>query len=246
MGFLRRDNFQQYSGSARYSPRPESIDWIRRFNFNANTEYFWSADEKKLETRTHQAQFVTEFENSDQLSFQISDSYEYLARPFQISSGITLQPGSYDFTSIETSYRFGQQRPVSGQILLRTGDFWSGKNTALRFTSGRIEVSPQISIEPSYTINRVELPEGDFDTKLGAVRLTYTFSPRMYLGGLVQYNSTSDSFSTNFRFRWQWSPGSELFIVYSDDRDTDPFNPRSSTELRNRGLLVKFTKLFQI
>ncbi|MGB4246656.1 MAG: hypothetical protein WBJ75_02960, partial [Pseudohongiellaceae bacterium] len=149
-------------------------------------------------------------------------------------------------SSYQASYNFGAQRQVSGVLSLRVGDFWSGSITTIGFGSGRIELSPQLSIEPNYSINKVELPEGDFRTELSSFRVTYTLSPRMYLGGLVQYDSTANSFSTNFRFRWEWAPGSEFFVVYSDDRNTDPLGHPSGMELRNRGFAIKVNKLFQI
>ena len=130
--------------------------------------------------------------------------------------------------------------------MLRSGDFWSGKINAVSFSGGRIEVSPQLSIEPGYSWNRVKLPEGDFRTELALTRVTYTISPRMYFSGLLQYDSSADSLSSNLRFRWEWAPGSELFVVYSDDRDTDPFMNPNSLELRNRGWAIKINRLFQI
>ena len=42
----------------------------------------------------------------------------------------------------------------------------------------------------------------------------------MFASALVQYNSTDHSFSSNFRYRWEYQPGSELFVVYTDERDT--------------------------
>ena len=190
--------------------------------------------------------FNTEFESSDQFQVSINDEFELLTRPFSIARGVTLQAGEYDFTSYEVFYRLGAQRRFSGRFSVRMGDFWGGDNSAVGFDMGRIEVSPQLSIEPGYSINKVKLPEGDFQTELSRVRLTYTFSPRMYFSGLVQYDSNASSFSTNFRFRWEWAPSSELFVVYSDDRDTSPFGDPRSFELRNRGWAIKINRLFQI
>jgi hypothetical protein len=246
IGFKRRNNFEQFAGGARFSPRPASIEWIRRFNLEATTQSFWSATTDKLESRQYGMSFATEFETSDILSFVINDEFERLTRPFRIATGVTLLPGEFDFTSYQASYQFGAQRQVSGILSLRTGDFWSGRNTSIGFGSGRIELSPQLSLEPSYSINKVELPEGDFRTELSSMRLTYTLSPRMYIGGLVQYESNASSFSTNFRFRWEWAPGSELFVVYSDDRNTDPFGRPDSFELRNRGFAIKINSLLQL
>ena len=92
----------------------------------------------------------------------------------------------------------------------------------------------------------VSLPEGDFEAHVARLRLTYTLTPRMFVSGLTQYNSSDDVFSTNFGFRWEWSAGSELFIVYSEDRDTDPLMPDRTTELGNRGLVIKVNRLLQL
>lgn len=246
IGFKRRNNFKQYEGGARFSPRITSSESIRRLVLEANTESYWSASTDNLETRKHELSFTTEFEEGDSINVSVIDEFEMLSKPFRIAPKVTLMPGDYDFTSYELSYRLGTQRQFSGRLSLRAGDFWSGSNTAIGLSAGRIELSPQLSVEPSYSYNKVELPEGDFRTELSRFRVTYTISPRMYFGGLVQYDSRADSFSTNFRFRWEWAPGSELFVVYSDDRDTDPFMRPDSLELRNRGLAIKFNRLFQI
>ena len=245
VGFVRRDNFRRRSATARFRPRP-SIDLVRRFVVSGQFEHIVTADDGVLETRGGQLLLESEFENSDQLSFFFNDDYELLTNPFTISPGVTLPVDGYDFQSYRASYRFGAQRPVSGQITFGFGEFWSGDRTSLSMSRGRVEVTPQLSVEPSVTFNWVDLPEGKFNTQLARTRFTYTVTPRMFVSGLVQYSSTGDSFSTNFRFRWEYSPGSELFIVYSEDRDTDPLMPDRFTELRNRGLVIKMNRLFRL
>ena len=246
VGFVPRDNFRRNSASARFSPRTQSIDLIRRFVAVASFDHIATADRGELETREAQLLLESEFENSDQLSFFFNDHYELLTSPFTISPGVTLPIGGYDFHTFRASYRFGAQRPVSGRITLQTGGLWSGDNTAVSLGGGRIEVTPQFSLEPSVSLNWVDLPEGSFTTQLALARFTYTFTPRMFFSGLLQYSSGGDSFSTNLRFRWEYSPGSELFVVYSEDRDTDPLAPDRFTELRNRGLVVKINRLFRL
>ena len=245
IGFVPRDNFRRRSAFARFSPRP-SIDLIRRFVLTGRLEHIASADEGELEAREGQILLESEFENSDQLSLFFNDHYELLTSPFPISPGVTIPIGGYNFRDVRASYRFGAQRPVSGQITFQAGGFWSGDNTALSLSRGRVEVTPQLSLEPSVSFNWVHLPEGSFTTRLARVRFTYTFTPRMFFSGLLQYSSSGNSFSTNLRFRWQYSPGSELFVVYSEDRDTDPLVPDRFTELRNRGLVLKINRLFRL
>ena len=245
VGFIRRDNFRRRSASARFSPRP-SIDLVRRFVVSGRFEHIATADGGELETREGQLLVESEFENSDQLSFFFNDHYELLTVPFTISPGVTIPVGGYNFRNFRVSYRFGAQRPVNGQITFQTGGFWSGDNTSLSLSRGRVEVTPQLSVEPNVSFNWVDLPEGSFNTQLVRTRVTYTVTPRMFFSGLLQYSSGGDSFSTNFRFRWEYSPGSELFVVYSEDRDTDPLVPDRFTALRNRGLVVKINRLFRL
>ena len=245
VGFLPRENFRRNSASARFSPRPQSIDRVRRFVAVGSFDHIATADQGELDTREAQLLLESEFENSDQLSFFFNDHYELLTTPFTISPGVTIPVGGYDFRNFRASYRFGAQRPVSGQITFRTGGFWSGNNTAVSLSRGRVEVTPQLSLEPSVSFNWVDLPEGSFTTQLARARFTYTFTPRMFFSGLLQYSSSGDSFSTNLRFRWQYSPGSEIFVVYSEDRNTNPLIPNRLTQLRNRGLVVKINRLFR-
>jgi hypothetical protein len=68
-------------------------------------------------------------------------------------------------------------------------------------------------------------------------------SPRTFVGALLQYNSDSNLIATNIRFRWEYQPGSDLFIVYSDGRDT--LGAGRFGILESRALVVKFTRLFR-
>jgi hypothetical protein len=68
-------------------------------------------------------------------------------------------------------------------------------------------------------------------------------TPRMFVSALVQYASSTNSLSTNFRFRWEYQPGSEIFVVYTDGRDTAALLGRPT--LQNRGIVIKANRLFR-
>ena len=67
----------------------------------------------------------------------------------------------------------------------------------------------------------------------------------MFVSGIVQYNSAGSSVGSNVRFRWEYRPGSELFVVYTDDFNTDELRP-NVTPLRNRAWVIKFNRLFRL
>jgi hypothetical protein len=245
VGFLRRDNFRRTFGSARFSPRPESIDAIRQFRFEGSFDYILTADTGLVETRQAQLGLSTEFENSDTAGVSVADSYEFLVRPFSPGPGVTIPIGGYGFRDVEATYSLGTQRRFSGNFTVRAGEYFSGDIRSVGFNRGRVEVTPQLSVEPSVSVNWIDTPQGSFRADLVVTRVSYTFTPRMFFSALTQYNSGSDTISNNLRLRWEYSPGSELFVVYSEDRNTDPFMPDRFSELRNRGFVVKVNRLFR-
>ena len=177
-----------------------------------------------------------------------ADNYEFLVQPFEPGPGVVLPVGGYGFRDVEATYTVGAQRRLTGIVTVRGGEYFNGNIWSIGFSQGRLALTPELSIEPTLSENWIETPHGSFHTRLIVSRVTYTFSPRMFFGGLIQYNSATHSVSTNLRLRWEYSPGSELFVVYTEDRDSDPLRPDrldSSSVLRNRGFVVKMNRLFR-
>jgi len=239
LGFLRREAFRRSFAQGRFSPRPQSIEAIRRFVFQGELDYI--ADPGgHLETKTSQGLFRIEFESADQTWVEYNRNFEFLPEEFEISDGVILPVGEYQFQDVRLVYVLGAQRLLPSTTTFRTGSFFSGDLTEATF-NGRVELSRKFSLEPRVSFNWVDLPEGSFDTRLVGARVTYTFTPRMYVSSFIQYNSRSDSMSSSVRFRWEYQPGSDLFVVYSEGRDELSIEPF----LANRTFAVKFTKLFR-
>lgn len=242
MGLVRRDNFRRYSTSARYSPRPQSIEWIRQFTLDAGYERIESLDLGALETEVWSSGLSIEFENSDLVSVRGALNVERLDQPLSVSSTVSVPAGSYDFNSLTLQYGFGGQRRASGSASLEVGEFYDGTITSVQLQRGRISVFDRFSLLPTISYNDVRLPAGNFNTTVVGVRADYAFTPLMFVGGLVQYDSDSDSFSSNLRFRWEYAPGSEFFAVYTDERST---LSSGIPELQNRAFVLKINRLLR-
>jgi hypothetical protein len=242
VGFLRRDNFRRTFASAQYRPRPRSIEAVRQFIFGANLDYIENGA-GQVESRIAQLRFETEFESSDRFIADLQQSHELLSRPFQLTPDVIIPIGVYDFRDLFLAYQMGEQRPVSGTWSLQRGQYYDGHLTAVAYQRARVEVTPQLSVQPGFSVNFVQLPGQDATLTLITSRVTYTVTPRMFVSGLVQYNSTTSSLSANVRLRWEYQPGSELFVVYSDQRDT---SLRGAPLLENRSFVVKVTRQFRL
>ncbi len=246
IGFLSRENFERSFAQLRFSPRPGALG-IRKLGFSGSFDYITDTG-GTLETRIAKASVLFDYENSDQMELTYTRDLEYLPEPFEIHPGIVLPVDTYEFSDIRYRYRLGPHRRLSGDLSFQIGTFYSGERTEVAYR-GRIELLTRLSLEPGLELNWVDLAEGDFSTRLLTARVNYMMSPRLFLSALAQYNSSTESFETNVRFRWEYQPGSDLFVVYTDGRGTmDPLDgpDRSgSTGLLNRSVVVKLTRLFR-
>lgn len=244
VGFLRRTDFTRSFASGRFSPRPRNLRAVRKFTYEASLEYFENGA-GQVESRQQTAQFGTEFDNSDTLTVEANANYDLLLVPFRPSAGVAVPAGAYHYNDMAVRYNMGQQRRLSGNIGVVIGEYYSGTIRTLSFSQGRFSILKQLSVEPRISISRVELPTGNFTTRLFSTRTDYGFSPRMFASALLQYSSADKTFSSNIRFRWEYRPGSEFFVVWTDEENTDPLDPRQSMALKNRAFVVKMTRLFR-
>lgn len=244
VGFLRRTDFTRSFASARFSPRPTHLRAVRKFTYEGNFEYFENGA-GAVESRQAQGRFNVEFDNSDVLNVEANANYDLLVTPFTPAPLRTIPIGGYHYNDVALSYAIGAQRRLSGSVGVQLGEYYNGTIKALNFSQGRFAILKQFSVEPRFSINRIELPSGAFTQKQVGARTDYGFSPRMFASALLQYSSVDRTFSSNVRFRWEYRPGSEFFVVWTDEQNTNPLNPRDRFELRNRAFVVKMTRLFR-
>jgi hypothetical protein len=147
-------------------------------------------------------------------------TYEFLPLPFPIAPDVIVPVGGYEYEAGRVSYTFGQQWTLAGTVSAEHGTFYDGTRTVFGLRAGRINFTPRVLAEPTVSINRVDLPQGAFTTRLVGSRITFTATPLMFVSALLQYNSSTHVVATNVRWRWEYQPGSELFVVFNDQQDS--------------------------
>ena len=244
VGFIRRSDFIRSFASARFSPRPKDGP-VRKYTFEGSMEYFENGA-GQVESRQQNGRFGVELDNSDFINVEANANFDLLLTPFTPSGGVPIPVGAYHYNDVGFSYNMGQQRRLSGNIGVQLGEYYNGTIKAVTFSQGRIAILKQFSVEPRVSINRIELPNATFTTRQFGARTDYGFSPRMFASALLQYSSADHTFSSNVRFRWEYRPGSEFFVVWTDEQDTNPLEPlRGNIALRNRAFVIKMTRLFR-
>ena len=239
MGFVRRRDFTKNGGSFQVAPRPRGIEAIRQIELKAEVNNYDRPD-GELETREYRFDASAILESSDRLMFDHTITDERLLEGFELSSDVAVPAGDYRFSRTGVRIRMGSHRRVSGFLRYEWGNFFGGTRQEVSYM-GRAEVNQRFSLEPNISLNWIEVPGGEVRAQVSRLRVTYTVSPRSFLGALVQYNSAAELYSANVRFRWEYSPGSDLFVVFSTNRDGND----GLSGLSDRALVVKFTRLFR-
>jgi hypothetical protein len=241
VGFVRRTDVRRSFGQLRFSPRPARSSVIRKYTWQAGLDYLTDAAALEVQSRDASGLFRIDFQSSDFLSFEHSREFELLPGRFQISPDVIVPAGGYDYHLTRATYTLGQQRAVSGRLTAAGGTLYDGTRWEAGY-SGRWGVTPRFSLEPTVSLNWVQLPYGEFTAHLAGTRVTVTPSARMVISSLIQWNAGAGSLTSSARLRWEYTGGSELFVVYSDGRDT---RAAGFPALLNRTFAVKVTRLFR-
>ena len=239
VGFLRRRDFVRHFGYARFSPRPQGNRIIRRVLYEAIFDEFTNG-RSRVVSRQVEGAYRIEFQNGDKFGFEYDRNDELIESPFAIASNVTIPAGGYPFQEIHLTHTLDTVWPVSGTFGFEQGSFYGGSRRAVTYTGGRVALTPRLWLYPGLSLNRVDLPQGSFRATAASLRGIYTFTPRLFVAAFGQYRSDSHAFTTNLRLRWEYRPGSELFVVYNEGRNT---LATSRLALDNRALIVKLTRL---
>jgi len=240
VGFLRRRAYKRTNAEGRFSPRPASLPGVRKVFFESEFDQY-ATTTGSLESRAITGTFRLELNNTERLSVEVSEATEHLVETTNL--GADIPAGRYRFRQTQLNYELSPSRRLSGFLSVTHGGFFGGTITEASWR-GRVAFSSRLYAEPSLSFNRVRTPFGDEDSHVLGSRMTFTLSPRMFISSLVQYRTSSRSMTTNARFRWEYQPGSEIFVVYSDGRSGDTTS-RVPRTLDTRALVVKVTRLFR-
>jgi hypothetical protein len=162
---------------------------------------------------------------NDLINTHYSASTEVLAEPFVIYDDgfrrIVVPPGRYSFGETILSLQTGGQRPYSGSATYRVGGFLSGThdNIVGSLTWRKFR---NFALTASYDHNAIELPEGDFTTRLMRLQTDVIFSSTLYWVSLIQYDDVSEIVGVNTRLQWIPKAGQEGLLVLNhrlEDRD---------------------------
>lgn len=160
---------------------------------------------------------------SVEIHYQLID--EVLDTPFEVSEGIVIPVGMYEYNQYCVTVGTGQHRRLSLSGSYCGGEFFDGDlsapgaeltwrpNEHFRFVFG-------------YFLSDIDLPYGAFITRLASLRADIAFTNKWYWENFLQYDNVSYSLGLNSILRWVPRAGREVLLVvnrefadYTQSRD---------------------------
>jgi hypothetical protein len=232
----------------RVSRRPKST-WLRRWSLQGNIDYITNND-RELESHVDQANMQFEMTNGDEFELQGERSREVIDEAFDLTDGReVIGVGAYRFgDAARRAIGSARATSVTGDIGRSARDRSTGGPSARPSYRGRLDVDPAfLALEPNLAFNRIERPlAGATRSRSTSPALRTTWTVHASCGRPAPCCSpatgaTAAPSAPAHGCGGSIGPGSEIFVVYSEGRDT----ALRGTPLLNRTFAVKMTRLLR-
>ena len=237
MGFVPRTDIRNVQAQAAWAPRP-TWPGVRQLRLNVDTSYFENHAGRKESQSTGLDVSLTR-QDSSVVRVSVDSHFDNLPADWT-TAGTVLARGGYAWRNVRGSYTSVQSRRVYGTASVDIGGYYNGDKQTYR---AEVSLIPKdtLLLENFYTRNRIVLPgAAPYITNVLSTRVSYSFSPDLFVKSFVQYNDTTRTSSLNLLFWYIYRPGSDLYIVYNQGWETDAPGPRD-LRTRGRSLAVKVT-----
>ena len=203
IGFVQRKNVRLYRGGLSYNPRIYNYLGLERLQHDIFYTQFDSLDTGELESsEVYVSVFDWHFLSGDAIHsmFDFTGAKEVLIEPFEISPGVVIPVGEYNFNTWKSNISFASKRPLSGSMTVEWGEFWSGNAENIRARiSYRYAPWFRIRLEANQTF--ADLPEGKFTARILNSTFSFSVSPQLTFSNLVQYDNRSRNLGWQSRMR---------------------------------------------
>ena len=236
-GFVRRKD-RLIGSSFMFKPRPGG-KLVRQFEITPSF-FVNHADGGTLLTRTTRLQLAANFQSGDRVQLNWANTLDRLPAPFNVGPAVTLPVDMYQWNDGGITLQSYNGRKLSGNATWTVGRFYNGTKRAIS-VGGEARPSKNISFNPTYSFNNIDLVQGSFDTHLFGLRSNVSFSTSLLTSAYIQYNSAGSLAAMQFRLNYIFRTIDNFYIVYNDNRFTGgPFNGNA-----NRSLVLKMTYSLQ-
>jgi hypothetical protein len=246
LGFVSRTGVRDYAADMGYTHFFQRGSRLQSVFVGADADRVDSIDGGRQTQVLALRPLELETRGRDTLKLVYTSSEEAVARPFTLYQEpgrvVAIPVGEYSFDDYGFEIDTGRQRKYAGRFVYRTGDFYDGERLNL---GGEFvwKQSRHFTLRLAYDWNDIELPQGDFTTRLTRATAEVGFNSRLVWISLVQYDNVSEVFGLHSRLHWIPKAGREAFLVIN--RSFQDFDKNDSFQSVTSELSIKASYTFR-
>lgn len=222
VGFTLRSGYRRYNPYLNFSPRPDNHPLIRRMGFTGDFNIWTDMQNSLLQRVMTFTVFQMDMHSQDTLSAEVIPEYQRLDRPLRINDEIVLPAGGeYSFVRYRVTTGTANRRKIAISPIVEWGDFYSGTRKRLSLTT-TFRFRPGLMVYLFNEWNRIDLVEGSTTTRLYRVTPEVQFNQYISFVNIFQYDNVSNVLGWQSRFRWILTPGTDLYVVNTQNWVEDP------------------------
>ncbi len=241
VGFLSRDTYRKFATNSLKRIRPDDFYGLLEIRPHYSYRGYWDFDDFK-ETGFLHLDVHWEWKNGYELHTGYNIFTDGIKEEFEIVDDVWIQPDTYHGNEVALVFMTDSSAPFSFSLRSNTGE---------RFGGDFVSLSPNLnyrfgdkfssSLSVNYTDFDLPVEGGDFSVMLARLRLSYSFTPKILLQALVQYNDQDEELGTNIRFSWLRSANTGLYLVYNEVDERWAGAPPTGREI-----ILKYSYMFDV
>jgi hypothetical protein len=241
VGFLSRTDYRQVDAFVLRRIRNENWEKILELRPHITFRNYWKFDGFN-ESRLFHIDLPITYRSGAGIDLIVELTRDGVIDPFEIVPGVIIPADTYDHTDFRMHANSDESQPFSYGIAATIGGRFGGDRIAISpWVAYRIDEAFRTSFSFNYTEFDLPYENGEFTANLARWRISYSFTPKMQVQALVQYNEQSDKIGTNIRFSWLQSANSGLYLVYNEVDDRGVGAPPTGREF-----ILKYSHIFDV
>ena len=239
LGFLSRTNYRKFETIILRNVRNDA--WQRVLQLRPHVAYrsYWKPDGFQESGLVH-LHLPVDHRSGSEWGPVVNFTRDGVVEDFEIVDGVIVPADTYDHTEFVLRGETDESRPLSYGFDATVGGRFGGDRASIsQWVTYRRGETFRTSL--TFRYNDYDLPGGEFTAHLARLRLSYSFSPKIQLQALIQYNELADTVGTNLRFSWLQSANSGLFLVYNEVDERAVGAPPAGREF-----ILKYSHIFDV
>ncbi|MGA9573885.1 MAG: DUF5916 domain-containing protein [Lysobacterales bacterium] len=241
VGFLSRTDYHRFAFNSLLRIRPTDLWGLLEVRPHYSYQRYWDF-EGFVETGFVHLDVHWEWKSGYEFHTGYNIFRDGINDAFEIIDDVWIEPGTYKDSEVSLYFTTDESRPLSFEVSTTVGGKFGGDreiiSPTLNYRAGD-KFSSSLSV--NYNHYDLPVPGGDFSVTLSRLRLSYSFTPKILLQLLMQYNDDGETLSTNLRFSWLRTANTGLYLVYNeyDENGLDALPT-------GREIILKYNYMFDV